>query len=491
MKQAVVLIHGIGEQKPMQTLRGFVKALLGPGDAGKEPFWSKPDPMSELMELRRLQSLGRPTTHFYEYYWAYKVEGTKILDVLSWLGHLVRRSGRDVPASAKGLWLTSRVTVLAIILSAILLTVGQLRTWFESQAASFSLAWIVLVLMGLLIQALAVLYLGDAARYLSPRPSNIRLRHAIRSEGVNLLRTLHKRGEYDRIIVVGHSLGSVIGYDLITHLWQEYNEQYPALAEPDTQEKVRECLARKVSVQPMVGDELSKTGEALKPGVPAGITEFQNAQRKAWRELRLLGNPWRISDFVSLGSPLAHGMLLLATGRDDFESRKRQRELPMCPPARDEKGYAYSSPTSTDVGAGKKFTPLVLHHAAPFAVTRWTNVYFPTRLGLFGDLVGGPLQEAFGAGIRDIPVRTKALGGLARFTLLSHTCYWHGPDLEVDRTRKVSQTPSDEHEQLRPALAAVLDAMGLSFLRNFAPRGWDQLDQEQPPDPPLQPTSGD
>lgn len=27
MKQAVVLIHGIGEQKPMETVRGFVESV--------------------------------------------------------------------------------------------------------------------------------------------------------------------------------------------------------------------------------------------------------------------------------------------------------------------------------------------------------------------------------------------------------------------------------------------------------------------------------
>ena len=28
MKQAVVVIHGIGEQRPMDTLRGFVEAMI-------------------------------------------------------------------------------------------------------------------------------------------------------------------------------------------------------------------------------------------------------------------------------------------------------------------------------------------------------------------------------------------------------------------------------------------------------------------------------
>lgn len=64
MKQAVVLIHGIGEQKPMSTLRAFVSAVLPPAAAGKPQFRSKPDRMSELFELRRLTSTGRSSTDF-------------------------------------------------------------------------------------------------------------------------------------------------------------------------------------------------------------------------------------------------------------------------------------------------------------------------------------------------------------------------------------------------------------------------------------------
>ena len=35
MKQAVVVIHGIGEQRPMDTLRGFVEPALKDAPAGE------------------------------------------------------------------------------------------------------------------------------------------------------------------------------------------------------------------------------------------------------------------------------------------------------------------------------------------------------------------------------------------------------------------------------------------------------------------------
>ena len=81
MRQAVVIIHGMGEQKPMSTLRGFVDTLVkheaneqiksGEIETYEKNYWSKPDKMSESFELRRLVLAGknkRPTTDFFEYY---------------------------------------------------------------------------------------------------------------------------------------------------------------------------------------------------------------------------------------------------------------------------------------------------------------------------------------------------------------------------------------------------------------------------------------
>ena len=47
----------------------------------------------------------------------------------------------------------------------------------------------------------------------------------------------------------------------------------------------------------------------------------------------------------------------------------------------------------------------VLHDAAPFAVVRWTNFWFPAVAGFLGDWFGGRLAPLFGNGIVDIPVK--------------------------------------------------------------------------------------
>ena len=49
----------------------------------------------------------------------------------------------------------------------------------------------------------------------------------MRERGLALLRALHKRDpkttipDYERIVVVGHSLGTIIGYDLIQIYWEQ------------------------------------------------------------------------------------------------------------------------------------------------------------------------------------------------------------------------------------------------------------------------------
>ncbi|MGC2627497.1 MAG: hypothetical protein WA269_11715 [Candidatus Udaeobacter sp.] len=425
MKQAVVLIHGIGEQKPMDTLRSFVSAVLEPAPDGKDNYWNKPDPMSELFELRRLQAIGRTKIHFYEYYWAYNVEGTTIWHVFGWLGGLLRRPGKDVPDSAKTLWWILRILTSAVVLLTVAGTLAQLRSWFDAFKV-LSVPWLLVMGCGSVIYFLLVRYLGDAARYCSAAPQNIKLRQTIRAEGLKLLRTLHERGEYDRIVVVGHSLGSVIGYDLLKRLWQDYHEQYPGLETPATRAMVRAAMAAKEGgPQPTLRNVISVVGEALQAdSSDARLKEFQDRQKDVLAELQRFGNPWRITDFITLGSPLVHAMLLLADSKEDFDRRKHQREFPTCPPQRDEKGYTFGGKTPVDVGEGKKFTPLFLHHAAPFAVTQWTNLYFPALGGIFGDIVGGRLRPEFGPGIRDVEVRTQALGPFANHTVLAHTKYW-------------------------------------------------------------------
>lgn len=425
MKQAVVLIHGIGEQKPMDTARSFVEAVLPPPEPGREQYFSKPDKVSESFELRRLQSVGRNTIHFYEYYWASHVEGTTFRHLLTWVGRLLWRRPGCVPQGLKTVWWLSWLLLGGALTAAGL---GWLDGVLNAAASpTFTRASAVLLLLLAVIQGFLIYFVGDAARYLSPAPQNIALRQRIRSEGVTLLNRLHRSGEYDRIVIVGHSLGSVIGYDIITALWHQHNEVYDFTASKTGLDTLMEANLRP---QPVVRDAIAALGEALKslPESEAATDlrshlhqGFRRAQFACWQEQRSWGNPWRITDFITLGSPLAHATMLLARSPDEFRARVRQRELPSCPPVAEGGRYAYTPAAPIVTDAGRKFSPFILHHAAAFAVTRWTNLYFPAGLGLFGDVIGGPLGRVFGPGIHDIAV---TMPGVRGFTPAAHTAYW-------------------------------------------------------------------
>jgi hypothetical protein len=411
MRQAVVVIHGIGEQRPMSTLRAFVAHVVPASEQNRSRIFSKPDRMSESFELRRLsveKSRRRPTTDFYEYYWAHHMEGTKLRHLWPWFRALLLRSPRSVPPQLRVVWLLSWA-----------LAVGALVAFVSSRLASTddggSRAWLSLVLAVAfaVVQGFAIKWLGDAARYLSPLPSNIAVRHTIRSEGIELLRQIHQSERYDRIVIVGHSLGSVIGLDILSFLWSEVN------ALTGTPDRVAQPEIQRV-------DDL---GHALSLESTAGeIVQFQDAQRALWLEQRQIGVPWLVTDFVTLGSPLAHAALLLATDASDLRVRQDQREIPTCPPVEDrprrrsERGY-YHYVEQFEIN-GRRSSVRVLHHAALFANTRWSNIYVPVRLGLVGDHVGGPLRPAFGPGIRDVPVTD---GPLRFVPLMAHTRYWRGP----------------------------------------------------------------
>ncbi|MFL1417128.1 hypothetical protein ACI77M_13080 [Pseudomonas fildesensis] len=467
MKQAVVVIHGIGEQRPMDTLRSFVEAMIPADTPGCTPFyWSKPDRLSRNFDLRVLKSSGRTTTDFYEYYWAHKMQGTKLGHLLGWLWDIFKRPRRDIPDAIVPIWRTTRWTVLLLLL---LVATGTLATaWgtFDHDGNPFALIPLLLGAIGLGLRYSALSYLGDAARYLSPNPQNVMVREQIRADGVELLRALHNKGDYDRIIVVGHSLGSVIAYDIVGYLWHEHHDQLTKVVPSNLALAAR--YANHEALQPVVKDTLPNAGAAL-DGSLGSTLRFREQQAAAFIEQRGLGNPWRITDLVTVGSPMAHASLLLGRSVSDFKQRIERREAPACPPTEDDKGYGYNARQPVMLGQ-KPFTAQYLHHAAAFAVTRWTNLYFPAPFGLFGDIVSGPVKPVMGNGVLDLPVTVSRWRGWLARSWLSHTKYWseRGGDQGY-----LGALTTDEHaisKGKRPSATEALRwAVDLKGLRRFRP----------------------
>jgi hypothetical protein len=148
-----------------------------------------------------------------------------------------------------------------------------------------------------------------------------------------------------------------------------------------------------------------------------------------FEESKKTGTPWLISDFLTLGSPLSHAQLLMADGKDGLNKFREERTFPTCPPTLE---HSKRGETFTfDKGLRDENNALfvVPHHAALFAVTRWTNVWFKN------DFVGGPMQSAFGKAIKDIPLVSKVH---PKFPFLSHTFYWDKKELKsLDHIKKV------------------------------------------------------
>jgi hypothetical protein len=267
--------------------------------------------------------------------------------------------------------------------------------------------------------------IGDAARYLDIAPANIARRYDILRGGKEMLRSLHNQTSkytekdkvhyvYDRIVIVGHSLGSIIAYDLLKHYWYEVNGHLPiedrkAVEETERFDCPEGCLD--------IGQPHHLNGKL-----------FWNAQYNLWKYLnrKWLGKEefetdkapcarWLITDFITLGSPLSYGTLLLAETVDDFKTKTELRELPICPPDRSRHiragHFVVPLDQEADVSAAKSFD--ILHHGALFAVTRWTNFYFQK------DLIAGAVKNVFGEGIDDIPLSE---GPNSWFR--SHTSYW-------------------------------------------------------------------
>jgi hypothetical protein len=400
-KQAVLLIHGIGEQKPMETLRGFVDAVWRRDQSIHHQFagsgvWSKPDMVSRSYELRRLttpQNVAGIRTDFFEFYWAHLMQGTTLGHLVAWAKSLLLRKPSTVPRHLRLVYWVLVILVALVIVFAVYAAIQA-----ANDAPSFLPAWAsalvslaLLPLLGWIMRSIV----GDAARYLHVAPTNVQRRHEIRQAGVELIEELHKR-KYDRIIVVGHSLGSVIGYDILTYAWSKSHMHTPASSDA-----------------PMTALD------ALELKAASRSREVQSAQRDYYDEMFANGHPWRVTDFVTLGSPLAHGAVLLARDANDLERRQSDREFPTCLPTLETRtrGGKVEQRFSFEPDPASDFR--VPHHAAVFGPTRWTNLFFPSRFIVRGDLIGGPLKPVFGPGIRDVELSTRQ-----RLGFFSHTLYW-------------------------------------------------------------------
>lgn len=431
-RQAVVIVHGMGEQHPMETLVSFVDTALR---ADYRRYYSRPESVTGSYEsrrflvpriiedastagaspdaARRLRKQAReilPQTELFEYHWADKMQGNRIDDLWPTLRRMLLIAPSRVPQGLTVVWAVAWLVILAL---AWMFGWGPWSDIWAGDGDVVGRLVSALVSGGVAAAALSFLLsralpnwlsssFVDVVRYLDTSPRSYAARRDIRKGLVEMLTELHE-AEYDRIVIVAHSLGGFIAYDAVAYLWGRMNRTHAGKLAPQHLPGLVE-LERAASA---LDDPVDSRDEALLRANQ--LDTFQSAQRLLFEGLRANGNDWRISDLVTVGTPMYFADRLLAgTGRHSFRARVERREMPTCPPQNEEAEYnninvtkRYYSYRARGPGNVKR---RVLFEGAPFAVVRWTNLYFPARLHFFGDWFGGPLRPLFGAGIRDVVI---------------------------------------------------------------------------------------
>ena len=449
----------------------------------KGTYHSKPDTLSNSYELRRLklrraQSTGKemetnldwPETDFYEYYWAHQMYGTTVSHVVAWLVRTLciilgsrpglRLSATDRVASCCVAGLAWGLTFIAIGVLC-----GQRRGGFETNPADAPGgpcrggrrarpdSCFLHPPEG--TEGCTQVGSGCRSRFRrrcralsgrQPEECCASLRHPARRHS-ELLKKLHvdrdERGDdvmyrYGRIVLVGHSLGSVIAYDILRHYWGEVNGRIdvsnidvneveafncatsgspPDDAKPYSNAnrfRQAQCqLWKNISDRVPAGERLRRddlwrrrASDEIAAMTPAG-----DQPPPDWQPAR-----WLVSDLVTLGSPLAHAPALLARGTEDLTLKIELRELPICPPDRSRNLRPGHFVVDLSAESERLDAYEILHHGACFALTRWTNFWYPN------DPVGGPLRAHFGCGIDNMKNLPDALAGrVAREVLATRT----------------------------------------------------------------------
>jgi pimeloyl-ACP methyl ester carboxylesterase len=315
---------------------------------------------------------------------------------------------------------------VSLLLGAIISVVAALRESFETTGALLTAAVPLLLTIATVVASGAALRgVGDAARYLSNSPDNVEEREKIRAELVALLDRLHQQKNpytdlhsYDRVVVVGHSLGSVIAYDAIRAYWTIVTRDIglPLGTEVSQAAPVAGRARRMV---------IERLEEIVGQGPGADLRQWGSRKRKLQALLRcpsddlatVNGPRWIVSDLVTAGSPLAHAEILLAEGKEDLSALKGRRLFPTDPPPpKQEAGPQCRFEVNSFIPPVGRSSRML--STAPFAAVVWTNLYFSH------DLVGGPLKDVLGKGIEDIPL-TESPPLLLNFLFrYPHSSYW-------------------------------------------------------------------
>ena len=246
-RTAFLVIHGIGEQNPLETLDSFSRGLIrlftdrklalnvshrlserreSDGEAWMESF------------VRLKPDKGEGFVDIHEYYWAYLTEEKiTVPEVWDWVDKALEgtrkfydenealrtRYEKNGPAKYRLTKVLNMLYFLSILYPLLKILVPVLLYFFRFPLiAGFKKG--TAFLQGLL-RPMIVGYIGDVAIYttVDAKSRYFELRCKILAESQALLESLLRDDAYDRVIIAGHSLGSVIAYDTLNQLNLEAN----------------------------------------------------------------------------------------------------------------------------------------------------------------------------------------------------------------------------------------------------------------------------
>ncbi|WP_131105465.1 hypothetical protein [Ornithinimicrobium sufpigmenti] len=428
----------MGEQLPLETLKRFVMTAL-PKIDGERRYFSRPEKVTESYEARRFLAYRQPPgpgdpvhgqVEFFEYHWSYKMTDNRLRDLLPTFRRLMLRGPRTVPYGLLVVWVIAWLVLLALAALLLWLLVRGSVDGFTLEAILLAVGSPVLVaavVVWLLkfVSSVVTSSFVDVVRYLDTSPRSYAVRRDIREGMVDLLRGIHDRGRYTRLVVVAHSLGSYIAYDGLTALWHEMNDLHGGPLRDSGPPPHLEGLSALQKAARALADHPADITD-LTPEQWAELHQYRARQFALWKSCRKQGNPWLVTDFISLGSPMYFADLLLTKNRRDFDRLVKNSELPQCPPR---SGSQMVEGDDKSVGRAYAYDNRgrqVLRSGMLFAVVRWTNLYFPPERHWFGDWFGGRLRPLFGTGILD----EALLGNLPgrRRPGLAHGRYFSYPD---------------------------------------------------------------
>jgi pimeloyl-ACP methyl ester carboxylesterase len=385
-RQAIILIHGIGEQRPMETALNFARSIAAENDIRQ-----KPTPFGIQGETQRIsikENRYQPRTDIFEYYWAHRFRSNRLGTIKRWVIDVFLQC--LFSGSAPGFFSKRLQFILASLAFFMMPLLYCLLAWLSYDYAGYHglliYAGTTYALYRIVLSDILYGYIADAAKYLSNHPDNISAREEVRTAGLRLLTDIVNTGKYDRVIIVGHSLGSVIGYDILSMAWARFVDGIEA------SEKDRSFIVR--GFHELQAMSLNDPDSRL-------TQEFQKKQRLL--RTRMAGSDvrWLVSDLVTLGSPLSFANFLIAKNQRDFRQKTDiYRLLLKCPPYGDFGDSAFTR-TPTE---GKKYASYFPTYNALFLFTSWTNLFFRR------DPIGGHMRLLFGNGIMDVAIDGGVFG---------------------------------------------------------------------------------